>query len=284
MTSAPPPRPQLAPGLRVVRRGLDHLQVGLYAGRRVLLPRTEAVERTLAVLLERRRPDDEPETASVLDLLDRHGCLEWVQPTTCVSVAVLGDLDVFRPLVGDLVEGSGLRLTSEVPGADVVIVAGVGETDRDDLDPLVRSRTSHVVVRLVDGGAVIGPFVVPGATACLRCVDAHRGVEDPHHVAVTTRYVRATSFPRADGVPDVSTPALTSLAASWAVRDVVAHAAGAEPSTWSRTVFLGASPTVLREEAWLRHPDCGCSWPADLTAPPTSESSWSETHAFRPSR
>jgi hypothetical protein len=104
---------------------------------------------------------------------------------------------------------------------------------------------------------------VPGATACLRCIDAHRGIEDPHHVAVTTRYVRATSLPRADGVPDVPDPTLATLALSWAVRDVAAHATGVEPSTWSRTLSLGARPTELRQETWLRHPECGCSWPVD---------------------
>jgi bacteriocin biosynthesis cyclodehydratase domain-containing protein len=262
MTDAPLPRPRLAPGLRVVTRGLDHLQVGLYAGRRVLLPRTEAVERTLTQLLERRVPVEDPESASILDRLDRHGCLEWERPSAGLRIGVLG---VDRLLdIDHLVDGSTLRLTSALDDADVVIAAGVGETDRDSLDPFVRSRTSHVVVRLVDGGAVVGPFVVPGSTACLRCIDAHCGVEDPDHVAVTTRYVRATSFPRADGLPDVPEPALATLALSWAVRDVAAYATGSEPSTWSRTFSLGPRPTELREQSWLRHPECGCSWPADL--------------------
>jgi bacteriocin biosynthesis cyclodehydratase domain-containing protein len=248
----------------VVRRGRDQLQVGLYAGRRVLLPRTEAVERTLTVLLERRVPDDDPESAWVLERLDRHGCLAWDRPDEQATVAVAGDPEVFLPVVAELVEASPLHVVASVADADVVVVGSVGETDRDVLDPFVRSRTSHVVVRLVDGGAVVGPFVVPGATACLRCIDAHRAVEDPHHVAVTTRYVRATSLPRADGVRDVTDPALVALATAWAVRDVTAYTRGAEPSTWSRTTTLGAQPTELRQDAWLRHPDCGCSWPVDV--------------------
>ncbi len=31
----------------------------------------------------------------------------------------------------------------------------------------------HLMVRLTEGDAVVGPFVVPGRTACLRCLDAH---------------------------------------------------------------------------------------------------------------
>ena len=59
----------------MVRRGLDRIQVGLYDGRRVVLPRTDVVLRTLGLLLERGPIDDSPATAWVLEQLDRHGCL-----------------------------------------------------------------------------------------------------------------------------------------------------------------------------------------------------------------
>lgn len=262
-------RSQLAPGLRVVRRGLDQLQVGLHDGRRVVLPRTEVVERTLSLLLERRPVEESPATSLVLDRLARHGCLvpEQQSPGPVGTVAVLGPLDL-GPLDGPalrdvhgLLATAGVATTPEPSAAGVVMVLSAGELPRDRLDPLLRSRTSHVVVRLVDGAAVLGPFVVPGATACLRCIDAHETVRDPDHVAVTSRYVDATSRPRADGVPDTD-PALVSAALAWAVRDVVAHLGGREPSTWSRTLVLGPEPAADRGQTWLRHPRCGCCWDA----------------------
>jgi bacteriocin biosynthesis cyclodehydratase domain-containing protein len=128
----------------------------------------------------------------------------------------------------------------------------------------------HLVVRLVDGGALLGPFVVPGETACLRCIDAHESVRDPDHVAVTTRYAQASGSPRGDGVPDLD-PALASIALAWAVRDVTAHLDGHEPSTWSRTLHLRPDPTRREEQAWPRHPHCGCSWAADDPASGTME-------------
>ena len=260
------PRPLLAPGLRVVRRGLDHLQVGLYDGRRVLLPRSESVRHTLALLLEGGAlvADQDPAGAAVLDALDQNGCLTWDRPRAGrPAVAVLGRFEIpGLPDVGELLGAAEVAITSSTSHADVVLVLKAGEIDRDHLDPLIRSRTSHLVVRLVDGSAVLGPFVVPGTTACLRCIDAHQTVHDPDHVAVTTRYVRATDSARPDGVPDLD-PALTSVALSWAVRDIVAHLEGRQPSTWSRTVQLGAEPVQRREQAWLRHPQCGCCWPAE---------------------
>jgi bacteriocin biosynthesis cyclodehydratase domain-containing protein len=259
-------RPRLARGLRVVRRGPDHLQVGLYDGRRVLLPRSESVEHTLALLLEQGALDEEEASQAVLDRLDRHGCLASKRPSgpARARVAVLRTVEApGLPDVRELLGAAGVTLTSSTFDAAVVLAVSAGELDRDRLDPLIRSQTSHLVVRLVDGGAVLGPFVVPGTTACLRCIDAHHSVGDPDHIAVTTRYVRATSRVRRDGVPDLE-PALTALALAWAVRDVVAHLEGHEPSTWSRTVHLGEEPAKRTERNWLRHPQCGCCWPAEL--------------------
>jgi bacteriocin biosynthesis cyclodehydratase domain-containing protein len=246
---------RLAPGLRVVRRGLDQVQVGLHPGRRAVLARTPAVERTLATLLGDGDLDDSVETAGVLDALRRHDCLaDHATATPARSVRLVGDL----PGAHDLLAACGV---AAVGGhGDVTLVLGAGETDRDLLDPLVRHGDPHLVVRLVDGCALVGPFVAPGVTACLRCVDAHRAVTDPDHVTVTQRYVHASSIPRRDGVPDVADPALAAVALSTAVRDVVAHLDGRRPATWSRTILLGPDPGQRAEEAWSRHPECGCCW------------------------
>ena len=217
--------------------------------------------RTLAMLLERQPIEENPATAWVIEQLDRHGCL--VRGTrasrTGRKVAVLGRIaGPGLPDIEELLGAAGVVTVSEPGGADAVLAIGLGELPRERLDPLLRSGTSHVVVRLVDGGAVIGPFVVPGKTACVRCIDAHQSVLDPHHVAVTTRYVGATARARPDGVSDLVDPTLAAIALAWAVRDVVVHLDGGQPSTWSRTLLLGPDPTQRREDAWLRHPMCAC--------------------------
>jgi bacteriocin biosynthesis cyclodehydratase domain-containing protein len=259
-----PGRYRLAPGLRVVRRGVSHLQVGLHPARRTVLPRTPAVESTLAALLDGPVAAD-PGTEEVLATLREHHCLVPHDQVTGAAqrlerarVSLDGDL----PGVHDLLERAGVRVVPAGARADAVLLGGVGELDRDRLDPLVRDGTSHLVVRLVDGAALLGPFVVPGVTACLRCIDAQRSITDPDLVPVTSRYVRATSRARADGVPDLTDPVLGALAAAWAVRDVVAHLDGRRPATWSRTVFLDPDPSVRVEEDWSRHPECGCCWSA----------------------
>lgn len=257
-------RLRLAPGLRVVRRGRHHLQVGLYDGRRVVLPRTPVVEGTLAALLDHGPTEPGRASAEVLDDLQRHGCLVSEdhharrERRRRSRVALLGEVAGPR----DLLDAAGVTVVGAGVDAEVALVVSHGEVDRTLLDPLIRRGTSHVVVRLVDGAALVGPFVSPGRTACLRCIDAQLSIGDPDHVAVTSRYVRATTHPREDGASDDTDPALAVLAVAWAVRDVVAHIDGARPGLWSRTVFLDPDPARERTQDWSRHPECGCCWSA----------------------
>ena len=266
-------RLSLAPGLRVVRRGADLLQVGLEPERRVVLPR----DRTTAAVLDAVRRGDpvpaSPASRRVVQALLDAGCLRGspARPGR-LPVALLDDLggvpagggagDGARDPVDTraLLEGSGLALTGWVEAAAVVLVRTRGDCDRARLDPLVRSATPHLLLRFLDGDAVLGPFVSPGLTCCLRCLDAHRALEDPDHHVVSERYRRAGAVPREDGVADLADVVLVASATAAAVRELAAYARGEEPATWSRTHrwTSDASAPVVRD--WERHPTCGCSW------------------------
>ncbi|MCW2866958.1 MAG: hypothetical protein JWR20_1146 [Marmoricola sp.] len=256
----------------MVRRGPDRLQVGLHPDRRSILPRTATVERLLLDLLHGTVPSADAATADVVAQLRRAGCLEPWPPADPPRVAVLehpsgaGGHDVGAGL-GALLEAAGLRVTPWLSRCDVALVESWSEVDRDVLDPLLRAGTPHLVVRLVDGGAVLGPFVEPGTTACVRCTDAHRSTEDPDHVPVTTRYVHATgALHRPEAVPHVA-----ALAQAWAVRDLLAHLAGRRPATWSTTWHLPADGGAPVVQEWHRHPACGCCWAADARPSGTME-------------
>ena len=255
---------RLAPGLRVVARGRDRLQVGLYAGRRLVLDRTPDAERVLQALTDfvPLDPESDPAAAEVLERLGRAGALlstGTVDPgSSRTPVAVLGSLPGVD--TSDLLVRAGLRPADETGDPTVTLVLSPGELAREVLDPLLRRGIEHVVVRLVDGGAVVGPFVAPGLTACLRCIDAHLAGHDPAHVEVLNRYVHATSRARGDGLPESADPLVATIAASWAMRDLRARLTGRTPSTWSATLHLDADPTRHEVSSWLRHPGCGCAW------------------------
>lgn len=123
-------------------------------------------------------------------------------------------------------------------------------TDRDDpaaADPWSVASLPHLAVRLGSESVRVGPFVHPGVTACLRCLDA----------------AGSPAAPRA-AYGDVDR-ALRTLALGWAVRDVATWQSGQLPTTWSSTVTIH---TDLQPEfaLWQRHPHCGCSWGLSASA------------------
>lgn len=160
-----------------------------------------------------------------------------------------------------LLTGVGVRTAapSHHP-AGVVALVGVGEPDRELVDGWMRAGTPHLIVRLTEGAATVGPFVAPGQTACLRCLDAHHTDADPSWPLLVAQYSSVTRRDRADGVPEPVDNLIATVALAWAARDLTSFAEGRTPSTWSTTVRFDPHLTSLRTQAWQRHPACGCAW------------------------
>ena len=267
-------RAVLRPGLRVLRRERDMLQIGLDPARAVRLPATTAVCRTLEVIAEGGRLDDcDPEVVAGLARMGvlREGAAWHDAHVGAPTVRSFG-----QPLPGPLraaLERTGLaptageaapRSTTRRPEQPVLLV-GVGEPHRELLDDLVADGVAHLLVRFSEGDAVLGPYVVPGASACLRCVDAHHTDRDPRWPLLVEQQAAQTARPRRDGVPDPVDPLLAQLAVAWAARDLLAGTAGAAaPSTFSTTIRLPPDLADFEAISWLRHPGCGCG----LSAPP----------------
>lgn len=142
----------------------------------------------------------------------------------------------------------------------VVVLLGVGEPSREVVDPLLRDSVPHLVVRLAEGRAVLGPFVEPGRTACLRCIDAHHTEEDPAWPLLVEQYARATRSDRPDGIPEPVDAALAAIAVGWAVRDIASYAEQAMPATLSSTIRLSPRLETIETRTWPGHPTCGCGW------------------------
>lgn len=286
-------RPVLAPGLRVLRRSRSELQVGLgTSGTTVRLPDSEPVRRTLDQLARGEALADDPQTRPVLDLLapvlvdgaalvapgvapgdvaavalrDPAGFPDRLAARARASVVVQGSLGAVDAEA--LLDAAGLHGSGS--SAPVVLLLCLGEVDRADLDPVVRADTPHLLVRLVEGTAVVGPFVVPGVTACVRCIDAHLADQDPTSVGLAVRHAWVRHA-RRDGVAEPVDTALATLAIAWAVRDLVSHVEGDRPSTWSTTVQLAPGLTRVTQATWLRHPACGCTWLGDEATSRTME-------------
>ena len=62
---------------------------------------------------------------------------------------------------------------------DIVVLAAATSLDPAVSDQLVRTDVPHINVIVREATAVVGPLVLPGSTACLRCLELHRCDRDP---------------------------------------------------------------------------------------------------------
>ncbi|MGH3346758.1 MAG: hypothetical protein ACRDO4_07230 [Nocardioides sp.] len=259
----PSPRVRLAAGLRVTDRGDGSLQVGLHPDRRLLLPDDAPVR---ALLTRLRHPADPGRMSeserSLVDRLTAAGLLEQEHAATPEATATSGTVQILAPdpaaaLTRRLLADAGLTESRGGGDAALTLVVSVGaEPRRTDLDAIVQTDRPHLLVTSVAGRTRIGPCVVPGLTACLRCLDEHQADRDPRHVRVVDQHVVVdhTDRPR---------PGDLALALAWAVRDVAVLLDGERPTTWSASVTLRPEGPHVHE--WRRHPRCGCAW-GDLLA------------------
>ncbi|MCY7394806.1 MAG: hypothetical protein LH468_01430, partial [Nocardioides sp.] len=151
-----------------------------------------------------------------------------------------------------LVRLAGLTPAPGVAEATVVLLVSDGQPSRARLDGWVRDGLPHLCVRAHDGVLTLGPYVVPGVTACLRCVDAHLGESDPRRPVIVEQLAAASAHEPVDDQ-------LRALALAWAVQDLATAAEGHRPSSWSATVEIGPDLATTRR-VWTRHPHCGCVW------------------------
>ncbi len=201
-------RPVLRPGCGCSGVTTTHLQVGIDEPR-VVLPDTEGVRRLLRDLdagegLASLTPEAGLAFGRLLDaglVVERADVVAAARderrqaataafaahgpsaPARLASRAVcrvaLVAPEPWQSTAADLLAVAGLAIAvAEEPPA-VTLVVSCGEPVRSRIDLLIRGDRAHLLVALLPHGARIGPFVAPGVTACLRCVDAHLAEDDP---------------------------------------------------------------------------------------------------------
>ncbi len=268
----------LRPGLRVYRRDDTHLQVGLDQPR-VVLPDSPGVRRLLGdleagaglqgltpeaglayqrlvnggLVVEHR--DLTSHRAAAAPVFASHGpeAPARLAARSACAVRVLAP-ERWRPTVSQWLGQAGVALHQPESGRPTVtLLVTVGEPRRSLVDRMVADDRPHLLLSLGAQRARLGPFVVPGVTACLRCLDAHLGEQDPRRALVLEQ------LEDADATPGPYDPVLAHAATALAVRDLTSYAEGDRPATWSATITVGAD-LALPQRTWTRHPHCGCSW------------------------
>ncbi len=264
--SSSAPSIHLTPGVHVVARGRDRLQIGI-EDRRVVVP-LSTLSRELVDDVRRGRVPAQAVTSWLQAGVATTGPLPEDPARRCVvmespqdwatrldrrsttEVIVHGDVGVDpQPLL------TAAGLGSARADAQIALVVNHGLPDPELLADLTRDDIPHLLLTYLNGTVTLGPFVQPGVTACAECLELHRSDDDPERPDVLRRYRQAW----ARSIPPPSNPVLLTLALAWAVRDLTAYVDGEDPTSWSATIRLDAcgAPEVT---SWLRHPECGCTW------------------------
>lgn len=236
---------RLVEGAQITRLGGGTLQIYLDPARRVRVVDSPQNRE----LLRRLRAPGEGEIDPInrtLQLLREQGLVSTITSIT-IAEQRLVDARVFTrglELSPTTWRSLGLRRVSRLQNANFAILIGKTQTSSQTV---TNAQIPHVLGDYPGGTPRLGPFIVPGTTPCLACIEPQALDDDP--LAATT--------PSADPPRDDSAQGLLQ---SFLLQDLLTWLRGELPWTWARTILLGTNPQTSRLRDWLRHPECTCTW------------------------
>lgn len=141
--------------------------------------------------------------------------------------------------------------TSQLPTLAIL----TGWPDPLVVTALMRDRVPHLVVRADEAIGVVGPFVLPGRTACGRCVDLGKTDRDPAWPRILAQ--------ASSGVPPAATQACDTVLAAATAALAAAQALTridrtGEPAAANGTLELVLPGWQWQRRPWTPHPACTC--------------------------
>lgn len=138
---------------------------------------------------------------------------------------------------------------------DLVILA---DTPRRELPAaLVRRAVPHLAAAASEAIGVVGPLVLPGRSACLRCLDLTRAEHDPAWPLILAQLAGLTA---ADPLA-CDTVLATMVAAQAAAQALAFVDQGAAAAVTNGTLELVLPGWQWRRRTWQPHPRCDCHHP-----------------------
>lgn len=149
---------------------------------------------------------------------------------------------------------------AEPPGSRSAVIRPdlailVGHQSPEAPNQLVRDRIPHLAVSAAEAIGVVGPLVIPGKTACLRCLDYFRASHDPSWPLILAQLAtRRPDPPACDAVLAAAVAAQAAAQALTAIDKTPASSAAA-----NGTLELVLPGWQWRRRTWSPHPACPCS-------------------------
>lgn len=230
--------PLLRPGALLLRRDARTLLIGTSPGipvrdrpglvRVLRLLDGSLDEARLAAVVARDIPEFTADLSPTIDHLVGLGVVLRASPDPHPwRVAVRPDRST-STLAGLLTDALGPSTLDP----DLEIVLSAGEPPRSSIETLWSAGVAHLPVVVDEDGIRVGPFVRPGLTPCLGCLDIQRIEGDPAWSALVPQFERPRLLPAA------ASPRLVVRAAAEVIAHVEAIFAGDRPPSWAATVRL----------------------------------------------
>ncbi len=126
----------------------------------------------------------------------------------------------------------------------VIVTTGIG--------PVSHPLVPHLLVEVREQVGVVGPLVVPGRTACLRCLDHARTDRDPAWPALVAQLSLPTR------VPEPCDSVLAASVVAQAGQQVLTLLDGGTPASVGGSLELALPDWRWRRRTWEPHPACSC--------------------------
>lgn len=174
------------------------------------------------------------------------------------SIGLIGPQVLVQPLAALLADCGATVLPGQAAGMDLVVLAGRPEPDRRLADACAREDVAHVLMSLHPRSAVLGPMVLPGRTACLRCADETRADSDEAWAALVPQL--DSPVHRQAGVPATAagSPLLVATLVAATAAAVLAMIDGLATGYDGSLIRWGAGCDAPSVGRLAPHPRCGC--------------------------
>lgn len=136
---------------------------------------------------------------------------------------------------------------------DVVVLVFEEVADSMRTARLMSEGVPHLAVTVREGDVVVGPFVEPGRSPCLTCLDLHRTDQDSGWADVAPQLRRAGRL-----TPPAVDSSLAALAGAMAAAQVLARLDGFRSATTGASIEVSLPDALPRLRRWEMHPGCGC--------------------------
>jgi hypothetical protein len=138
---------------------------------------------------------------------------------------------------------------------DLVILADTWR--RDVADELTGDDVPHLAASADEAIGVVGPLVLPGRSACLRCLDLARAERDPAWPLVLAQLTARPADP-----PACDSVLAAAVAAQAAGQALMFIDRGGAPAVTNGTLELVLPGWQWKRRSWQPHTRCGCGTPA----------------------